>query len=81
MVVLNKKPLTAEVDGGALTPSTKKLIAVPLRMFAVRISLKETIKVSTVSPCMNVQSRSVIAGSKPLIAVQSTVPGEVYVET
>ena len=55
LVVLNLKPVTAEVDGGPLTPATIKVIAVPYKMFEARTPLKEATKVSTVSPCIKVQ--------------------------
>ena len=73
--------MTAEVDGGALTPSIKKLIGVPDRIFEARIPSKDTLKVSTVSPWMKTQSGSGLARSKPFSVVQLTVPGEVEVET
>ena len=77
MVVLNLKPETAEVDGGPLTPSTVKVIAMPLSRFVLKTYLKETTNVSTVSPRLKVQLGMV--GPK-LIKAQSTLPGEVEVE-
>ena len=77
LVVLNLKPETAEVEGGPLTPSTVKVIAVPLGILVLRTCLKETTSVSADSPLIKVQLGMI--GPKLVIA-QSTLPGEVDVE-
>ena len=50
LVVLNVKPVTAEVVGGPLTPSTEKLSVVWAAIALERMLLKLTRRVSVVVP-------------------------------
>ena len=79
LVVLKRKPDTAEVEGGPLTPSTVNKIAYPPAISSEILSLKDTWSKSVVSPCVNRQVN--LVPEMPDAAPHGTFPGEVEVET